>query len=324
MKYISIIFLLLLFSKTFSQNNSLLIKQDLITDWSKYPIYPRLVDDQNGSPKWKEEYKYLDSIEVSVISYMSDGLQIKGLMAKPKNPGKYPCIIYNRGGNRDFGALNAAHGALWLGELAKEGYVVIASQYRGNGGSEGQEEFGGKDVNDVVILTEVLKEIKDADPDKIGMYGWSRGGMMTYIALTKTDKIKAAIVGGAISDNFESLKDRPEMETKVLAELIPNYEATKEEELTKRSAIFWVDRFPKNVPMLILHGNADWRVKPEQSLKMALEFEKHRIPYRLIMFEGGDHGISEHSQEVNQQVVRWFNRFLKNGEALPNMSYHGK
>src|SRR5690606_8137282 len=130
--------------------------------------------------------------------------------------------------------------------------------------------------------------------------------------------------GGAISDNFESIKDRPEMETKVLAELIPNYETTKQEELTKRSALYWVDRFPKNVPMLILHGNADWRVKPEQSLKMALEFEKHRIPYRLIMFEGGDHGISEHTKEVNKQVISWFDRYLKNDEALPNMQYHGK
>jgi len=75
-------------------------------------------------------------------------------MAKPKETGNYPCVIYNRGGNRDFGGLLVAHGAITLGKLAKEGYVVIASQYRGNGGSEGQEEFGGKDVNDLFILDE--------------------------------------------------------------------------------------------------------------------------------------------------------------------------
>jgi dipeptidyl aminopeptidase/acylaminoacyl peptidase len=202
--------------------------------------------------------------------------------------------------------------------------VVIASQYRGNGGSEGQEEFGGKDVNDITILPEVLKEIEDADTNSIGMYGWSRGGMMTYIALTKTDKIKAAIVGGAVSDNYFSVADRPEMETGVLAELIPNYYSNKDLELEKRSAIKWADKFPKNVPILILHGNADWRVKPEQSLTLALEFEKYRIPYRLIMFEGSDHGISEHKNEVNEQVINWFDRYLKNDEPLPNMEYHGK
>ena len=324
MKYIKLILITLIFTNCQAQSNKLLLSERLISNWSTYPIYPRLVESNNGSEEWKEEYKYLDSIEVYGITYLSDGLQVRGLIAKPKKMGNYPCIIYNRGGNREFGSLKVAHGALTLGQIAKEGYVVIASQYRGNGGSEGQEEFGGKDVNDVVILTEVLKEIESADTEKIGMYGWSRGGMMTYIALTKTDKIKAAVVGGAVSDNYETIKDRPEMETNVIAELIPNYEEQKEEELNKRSAIKWVDKFPKDVPILILHGNADWRVKPEQSLKLALEFEKHRIPYRLIMFEGGDHGISEHRDEVNIQVLNWFDRYLKNEEILPNMEYHGR
>lgn len=189
-------------------------------------------------------------------------MQINGLLAKPKISGSYPCIIYNRGGNRELGTLGAYHGAKNLGKIAKEGYVVIASQYRGNGGNEGLEEFVGKDVYDVLILKEVLKEIESTDTDRIGMYGWSRGGMKTFIALTKTDKIIAAVVGGTVSDNFKLIEDRPEMETDVLAELIPNYKEQKEKELNKRSAIKWVDKFPKKVPILMFNGNADWRVKP--------------------------------------------------------------
>ena len=324
MKYLKLIPIILVFANCFGQSNTLLLSETPISDWSKHPIYERLVAVDNGEKKWKKEYQYLDSIDVYTVTYLSDGLKIKGFMAKPKKPGNYPCIIFNRGGNREFGALKAAHGAILLGQIAKEGYVVVASQYRGNGGSEGQEEFGGKDVNDVLILTEVLKEVESADTEKIGMYGWSRGGMMTYIALTKTDKIKAAVVGGAVSDNYETIQDRPVMETRVLAELVPNYEENKEEALDKRSAIKWADKFSKQVPILMLHGNADWRVKPEQSLKMALEFEKFRIPYRLIMFEGGDHGISEHRKEVNEQVIHWFNRFLKENEPIPNMEYHGR
>jgi dipeptidyl aminopeptidase/acylaminoacyl peptidase len=323
MKYTALLLMLLVFKGCQAQEKKLLVRESLVSDWSKYPIYPRLVEDENQEPKWKNEYTYLDSIEVYIVTYMSDGLEIHGLIAKPKKSGNYPCVIYNRGGNGKFGSMVVAHGALTLGKIAKEGYVVIASQYRGNAGSEGKEEFGGDDINDVLILTEVLKEIDFADTERIGMYGWSRGGMMTYIALSKTDKIKAAIVGGALADNRASILDRPEMET-VLAELVPNYETNKEEELDKRSAIKWVDKFSKEVPILMLHGNADWRVKPEQSLKMALEFEKYRVPYRLIMFEGGDHGISEHKPEVNEQVISWLDRFLKNNEAVPNMKYHGK
>jgi len=300
----------------------LLIGKRLISDLSDTPIYPRLTEEINGQIVWKEEYKYIDSIDIYGISYLSDGFQVRGLMVKPKKKGKFPCIIYNRGGNRELGALKIADGAITLGQIAKEGYVVIASQYRGNGGSEGQEEFGGIEVNDVTVLTEVLKEIKEADTNNIGMYGWSRGGMMTYIALTKTDKIKAAVVGGAKSDL--TVIDRPEMESGVYAELIPNYQENKDEELIRRSAIFWVDKFPKNVPILLLHGNSDWRVKSTNSLRLAIEFEKYRIPYRLKIFEGGDHGINEFRQEVNQEVINWFDRYLKNGEKLPNMEYHGK
>ncbi len=324
MKHIAIFAFLLIFTNCKAQEKKLLLRKELISDLSETPIYPKLTDSVNGKKEWKENFKYLDSIEIYGITYLSDGLKINGFMVKPKKKGKYPCIIYNRGGNRDFGALKIAHGAITLGQIAKEGYVLIASQYRGNVGSEGKEEFGGKDVNDVTILTKILKEIEDADTNRIGMYGWSRGGMMTYIALTKTDKIKAVVVGGAVSDNFSSIKDRPEMETNVLSELIPNYTINKNAELEKRSAIKWTDKFPKDVPILMLHGNSDWRVKPEQSLNLALEFEKNRIPYRLIIFEGGDHGISEHKKEVNEQVLKWFDKYLKNNKTLPNMKYHGR
>ena len=209
-----------------------------------------------------------------------------------------------------------------MGKLASKGYVVIASQYRGNGGSEGKEEYGGKEINDVLNLIPLLAEIPEADTEKIGMFGGSRGGMMTYIALTKTDNIKAAAVLGAVSDKYTNIEDRPSLENS-LYELVEAYEENKEAELGKRSAIKWVDKFPKDVPILIMHGNADWRVKTDQSLRLALEFDKHRIPYRLVIFEGGDHGLSEYRNEFYTQLISWFARYLKNDHPLPNMKYHG-
>lgn len=322
MKYLKVIIIALFFCNCNAQENKLLLKKELFSDYSKLPFYSKITEDQNGFQKWKKEYQYLDSIAIFKIQYLSDGLKVNGLMIQPKSAKKVPCIIFNRGGNRDFGNLTL-NTALRLGKLASEGYVVIASQYRGNGGSEGQEEFGGKDINDVITLIDVLKEVDIADTEKIGMYGWSRGGMMTYIALTKTNKIKAAVVGGAPSSQYESIKDRPGMEEQVLAELIPNYEKNKEIELDKRSPVKWANQFSKKVPILILHGTSDWRVKPQQSLNMAQEFTKYRIPYRLIMFEGGDHGILEFKDEVEDNVVNWFNRYLKKEEPLPNMEYHG-
>lgn len=267
------------------------------------------------------EVSYTQNVETFKIAYLSDDLSVKGYISKPKEAGLYPCIIYNRGGNREFSKLDDKRAANLLGKLASYGYIVIASNYRGNDGGEGKEEFGGSDVNDVLNLFQVLEEIQSADTSRIGMFGWSRGGMMTYLALAKTNKLKAVVVGGAPS-NLITL-DRTEIEQNVFAALIPNYAENNEAELKKRSAIFWVEKFPKNVPILMLHGSSDWRVEASQSLKLALEFEKHSIPYRLKIFEGADHTISQFRDEADEDVMRWFERFVKNGETLPNTSLNG-
>ena len=274
-----------------------------------------------------KRYRQLDSIDIFEITYLSDGLKIQSFAAIPKKEGKYPIIIFNRGGNRDFGALSFIKRgrtypvAIGFSKLASNGYIVIGCNYRGGGKSEGSDEFGGKDVNDILNLIEVVKELPKADSNKIGMYGWSRGGMMTYLALTKTNQIKAAVVGAGRSDMTKI--DRPGMETNVYAELIPAYWKNKEAELKKRSAVFFADKFSKNVPILLLHGNADWRVKSTNALQMALKFEEYRIPYRLKIFEGADHGIREFRKEKDEEVISWFDRFLKNEEKTPNMDFHG-
>lgn len=292
MKFIFVVFILI-FTNCSSQNNRLLL---------------------NISPI--EEPSYVQNVETFKIEYLSDGLKVKGYIAQPKQLGLYPCIIFNRGGNREFSKLDDKRAAVLLGKLASYGYVVIASNYRGNDGGDGKEEFGGKDINDVLNLFNVLEEIENADTSRVGMYGWSRGGMMTYLTLTKTNKLKAAVVGGAPSDLTRL--EREEMERNVFSELIPNYEANKDAELRKRSAVFWVEKFPTNVPVLILHGGADWRVKASQALNLAAEFQNHNIPYRLKIFEGADHAISQFRDEVDEDVISWFNRFVKNSETLPN------
>lgn len=296
-----------------------IIHQETV-DWTAYPkLYANLEQEEFITP-----FSALSTVEVHQITYWSDGLKIEAFAAIPKKAGKYPVIIYNRGGNRSFGALQLFRGknkypvAYFFPKLAQEGYIVIGCNYRGGGQSEGQDEFGGKDVQDVLNLIEVLAEIPQADTTRIGMYGWSRGGMMTYLALTKTDKIKAAAVGGAPTDN--TIIDRPAMETNVYMPLIPDYATNKEAALKARSPLYWADQFSTQVPILLLHGNADWRVKSTQSLYMALAFEKHRIPYRLKIFEGGNHGLSTFREEVHQEVVTWFDKFLKKNQAAPNMT----
>ncbi len=274
--------------------------------------------------RWPDCKRALAHVDIKVITYLSDGLKVKGYLAAPKNGSKLPCVIYNRGGNREFGALDDLRAARLLGRIASWGYVAVGSQYRGNAGGEGKEEFGGKDVNDVLNLIPLLKALPQADASRIGMYGWSRGGMMTYQALARTDEIAAAIVGAGNTDQFDGVKRRPEMEQHVLSQLIPNYAENKEAELTARSVIRWPEKLHKKTPLLILHGSADWRVHPSNSLRLVPKLYELNHPLRFVFFEGGDHGLSEHRAEVDRIVKDWLDRYVRDQKPWPSLEPHGR
>jgi len=268
--------------------------------------------------------KELKNIEFFRITYLSDSLKIKGFIAKPVQEGSFPCIISNRGGSGEFGQWNETGVGFFLGKLASWGYVVVASQYRGNSGSEGKEEVGGKDLNDVLNLVSTLDEIDNADTSRIGIEGASRGGMMTYLALKETCQFKAAVVLAGAANAFKALENRPEFEKYVYEKFIPNYHKNKEKELTARSAVFWADKMCKTTPLLIMHGSADWRVQASESLELVNKLYEYKHPVRYILFEGADHGIREFRKEFFAQTKKFFDYYVKDLNGLPNMELHGR
>ena len=199
------------------------------------------------------------------ITYLSDGLKVKGFIAIPGDNKVHPCVLFNRGGNENNNMLTNENFARKANFLLDNGYIFAATQYRGSLGSEGKDEFGGGDVNDVLNLINALKNIRQADTSRVALFGWSRGAINTYVALTKSTNIKAAVVGGGMSDLIKLRESRKMLDTGLYAKLIPQYKETKNEELLKqRSAFYIADRIPKNVPILILHGTADGNVSASQ------------------------------------------------------------
>jgi len=291
-------FFLLFISFGFAQNGKLLSKK--LVDISKTPIWNRISQDN----ELKSNFEYLKKLDFYFITYQSDSLKVRGLLIEPKKEGKYPVVIFNRGGNRTSGRLTIATMIMLTSKLAEQGYVIIGSNYRE------KDEFGGAEINDVLNLTETVKEIEKADSNCIGMFGWSRGGMMTYLALQKSDKIKTAIVGNGPTDLFGTISDRPIMESKVIAECVPNYHENKESELKKRSVIYWADELDKNSSLLILCGTNDKRVNPEQAGKIADRLKEIEYDFELKKFET-DHSFSGYRKELNETVIEWFDKRLK-------------
>ncbi len=293
-----------------------------LVERAPYTIPEASIADMGGhSPQLDSN---LAQVKMQRITYLSDGLKVKGYLIEPTAPGPHPCIIFNRGGNRDFGMITDGLLLRYLVPMASWGYVVVASQYRGVDGGEGQEEFGGADVNDVLNLLPVLAALPTADTARVGMVGGSRGGLMTYLALTRTTRIKAAVVLAGMADAFRNVAERPEMETRVMAELIPGYATHRDSLLATRSPVRWADRLCPTTPILLLHGTADWRVSPRDALDMADALYAAKHPFRLLMLEGGDHGLREYRPEVDRATRDFLDSYVRDGRAWPSLEPHGR
>lgn len=255
-----------------------------------------------------------DVIEKTIteeIIYLSDGFKVKGYISYPKdNSKKYPCIIWNRGGIGDKGAIDSFTARGLFGQIASWGYVVFASQYRGNDGGEGKDEFGGDDVNDVMNLMPLADGIENADTEKWGIEGWSRGGMMTYLTLTKTDVFKCAIVNGGIA-NLRCSSDESPFMRRLYEATMGKYKGKDfYKKCESRSIVKFADKLSNKTPLLIIHGTNDERVLPHDSIDLSYELLKLKIPFRLVMLEGGDHFNKKHRKEVDEMRRMWFEKFL--------------
>lgn len=254
----------------------------------------------------------VDKTLVEEISYLSDGLKVKGYLAYPKNPiKKYPCVIWCRGGFGNAGAIDHFNAQGIFGQLASWGYVVFAPQYRGNAGGEGHDEFGGGDLNDVLNLIPLADELDFADQSQWAIEGWSRGGMMTYLALTKTNIFKAAIVSGGLA-NIRCNADESKFMKRIYDRIVGK---NKDEEFKSlcesRSIINFPKMLSKSTPLLILHGNNDNRVLPHDSLDLSYKLLEQNIRFRLVMYEGGDHFLKSHRNEINELRKNWLAAYLK-------------
>lgn len=258
---------------------------------------------------WGED-AYENSV-VEKIVYLSDELKINGYLAYPKEVNqKYPCIIWCRGGFSNAGNIDEFNARGILGQLSSWGYCVLASQYRGNAESEGKDEFGGSDLNDILNLIPLADEIEFADNKKWGIEGWSRGGMMAYLATAKIDIFKAAIIIGGISDINEEFRQNKFIQKLFKISTKKNIPDLVQEEIQKRSILHQANKISNQTNFLIMHGVNDKRVPVNQALEISKKLIENKINTKLVLFEKGDHFLKGHRKEVNDLRQNWFKKYL--------------
>lgn len=292
--YTSTIFILVITIFNCKQNKNKTFHEDI--------TYQKLLN--------KSEYFNDVGIDFFKIRYVSDGLNIEGFIAKPNQieSSKSPAIIFCRGGNQSFGMLDSFQLKM-IKDLSLNGFVVLASQLRGNISSEGIDEFGGKDVNDILKLIEIAKKLDFVDENNIHVLGYSRGGMNAYQVSKLTDNINSIAVVGAPTNKFESIKFRENMYYNVYRPLFGDTISNREEYL-KRSSIYWHDKI--NEPLLILHGTDDTRVSLDEAQQLidSLKLFSNK-DFDFKIFEGGNHILSNVVNERDSLIINWFKTHSK-------------
>ena len=305
MRKVFYLHLLLLISGICSAQNSFVNLEQAFPE--KYEGYT--VKDESGQPIFKEEYKYLDSVNIYGYNYSStDHLKIRGFLIEPKMKGNYPVIIFNRGGNREFGVVTLSTLTDFLSKIAAKGFIIIGSQLRGSGQSEGKDEFGGKDIGDVLKLLEIIDHQSNADFNKIGILGVSRGAMTNFLVLKETDRIMANVTIGGIADLNQ--KDRPEM-VHLYKELIPDFEKNPNKELDKRSSLLSIPLIKnKNLKNFIIHGANDERVNVENAFSLFDQLKSNKFSTKLLIYEDANHGINNNTNNLIKEIIAYFKNYL--------------
>lgn len=277
--------------------------------------------------KWYFDSTYYEMVRLQKdfeclrIYYPSDTASVEAWLYKPVMTEKrhFPVILYNRGGSGNYGALNEGDLVNFY-KLASSGYVVLATNYRFAGVIGKYDQWGGSDLNDVLNLENVFRNLPYADTANIFMFGNSRGGQMTYMA-AKTMRLNAAAVTAGVTNWQFDMKSRPEfiegwhdenepeMDFLGLRHTLPDFDLHAEEYLRARSATEWADSI--RCPVLILHSRQDTRVICNHALRLAQQLQHHGKEYQLIIYDEESHSLPFRYFDSFNQILSWFERHKK-------------
>lgn len=259
--------------------------------------------------------------ETKVISWKGkDGLAIEGLLTYPagyESGKKYPLILNIHGGPTGvFGETFIGRSGLYpIAAFAARGYAVLRPNPRGSGGY-GKEfrfanmaDWGGMDYWDDMAGVDQVVAMGVADPERLGIMGWSYGGFMTSWAITQTNRFKAAAVGAGVTDlwSFTGTADIPGF--------LPDYFGgdpwDQFENFSKHSAMTYV----KNVktPTLILHGEADVRVPTSQGYEFYNALKREQVPVKMVVYPRQPHGPNEPKfvMDIAQRNLDWMDQYVR-------------
>ncbi|MDQ1912215.1 prolyl oligopeptidase family serine peptidase [Paenibacillus sp. GD4] len=263
----------------------------------------------NGTLVEREPLRSLTkNISLYLLTYISQGLRVKGYLAVPDLAVPAPGLIYCRGGIRKVGMVRKRR----IMSMAKRGFVVFAPFYRGNEGGEGREDFGGEDRFDVCHAVSLVQQLPEVLPGKVPLIGFSRGALMAMLAAKECPEAGPVVVWGGVSNLFDTYEERVDLRR--MLKRVVGHPRKEAEAYEQRSPVYWIDRI--QVPIMIVHGTSDDQVSVEQSRRLALKLEEAGKDYTMELYDGLPHRFpKEEDERALDAVFAWITRKLEEMKA---------
>ncbi len=264
--------------------------------------------------QFNQSFDHIQLFQPEFVHYKSfDGREIEGALLRPASASttKLPTVLVIHGGpTGNWGDSFDSWGQL----LATAGYAVFYPNIRGSTGYGydfmvmNRADWGGDDFKDVMAGVDYLVAQGIADPDHLGIAGWSYGGYMSEWAITQTHRFNAAVSGAGMAD----------LATEYGTEDHPSYDEwfyglpyEKPEGFRKSSPINYIKN--AKTPMLILQGDADVIDPLSQSQMLYRGLKRYGVESELVVYPREGHGLREEKHLLDRlnRIVNWFNAHLK-------------
>ena len=268
----------------------------------------------------------LAELQLGAVEDMSfkskDGTEIHGLMVKPPSyeAGKtYPTLVWIHGGPimQDDHALLFDTYPLQLERqfFAAHGYVVLAINYRGSSGRGAEftrsilADWGNREVADLLAGVDYAVRAGIADPDRLGLGGWSYGGILTDYTIATDTRFKAAISGAGSALQL-SMYGSDQYVRQYEQEIGLPWKA-KDAWIRISYPFFRADRI--KTPTLFIGGEKDFNVPIIGSEQMYQALRTLGVPTQLVIYPGQYHLLTRPSyiHERLERYLAWFDKYLK-------------
>lgn len=271
------------------------------------------VTDQNA---WLADYALGDT-EVVRWKSSKDAMEIDGILTKPvdfDSSRKYPFLLNPHGGPTGSSLLsfNAQEQI-----MASNGYLTLEPNFRGSSGrgekfaTANQNDWGGGDYKDDMSGVQAVVDKGWADPNRMGAFGWSYGGFMTFWIDTQTDRFKAISPGAGLPDLY-SMYSQTDIHRYLTLFFNMKSPWDNFQEYWDHSPMKYVENV--KTPTMILHGIADTRVPIPQAEEFYRALTERHIPVEFVTYPRENHGFVEprHIQDRYQRYLVFFGKYLDN------------